>query len=71
MQNRMPIIKRLWPFMPRNDTEDKSGSFRLASPPAVSPEGWPNAPAAIVKIAAAVAKVLIAAWANRQRRDAA
>src|SRR5580658_5210706 len=34
MQKRIPIISSLWPSMPRNDTEDRSGSFRPASPPA-------------------------------------
>ncbi len=36
MQIAIPRSKSLWPSMPRNVTWDKSGSFRLASPPASS-----------------------------------
>src|SRR6476646_6934476 len=35
-QNSRPNIKRLWPLMPRNETDDRSGSLRLASPLAAS-----------------------------------
>src|SRR6266436_3218410 len=35
-QIRIPRSKSLWPSMPRNVTWDKSGSFKLASPPASS-----------------------------------
>ena len=46
-QKRSPIISRRWPSTPRNDTEDKSGSFSAASPPAslagsaVCASAWP------------------------------
>src|SRR5580658_2408572 len=33
MQNKMPKSSSLWPSMPRKFTNDKSGSFKLASPP--------------------------------------
>src|SRR5580704_6180995 len=37
MQNRIPKSRSLCPSMPRKFTDDKSGSFRFASPPAASP----------------------------------
>src|SRR5580704_2183350 len=33
MQKRMPKRSNLCPSMPRNETEDRAGSLRLASPP--------------------------------------
>src|SRR5215469_804550 len=43
MQNRIPPISKRWPSMAplKKDTEDSSGSFRLASPLACS--GWAKA----------------------------
>src|SRR5947209_11376736 len=35
-QNSRPIINRLWPFMPRKETCDRSGRVRFASPPPAS-----------------------------------
>src|ERR1700730_7631008 len=32
IQNRIPIVSRLCPSMPKNWTLDRSGNFRLASP---------------------------------------
>src|SRR5271170_1459004 len=32
-QNTSPTISNLWPSTPRNETEERSGSFRAASPP--------------------------------------
>src|SRR5439155_10245791 len=54
------------PSVPRNCTCDKSGSFRLASPP-TSPLGWAKAAAPV-----SVTKVKVAAnvLANRHPRDA-
>src|SRR5579864_7642001 len=55
MQKRIPIISNLWPSMPRNETEERSGSFRPASPLA-SEAGWAQAAEAPkVIITAAVA----------------
>src|SRR5579863_2249884 len=36
MQNRIPKRSSLCPSIPRNETEERSGSFRLASPPTSS-----------------------------------
>src|SRR5579862_1510072 len=36
MQNKIPKSRSLWPSMPRKFTDDKSGSFRFASPPGAS-----------------------------------
>src|ERR1700682_2000903 len=40
MQNKMPIVNSCGPSMPRNVTWERSGSFRPASPPAVSGADW-------------------------------
>src|SRR6266481_3634932 len=32
-QNTSPIVSRRWPSMPRNETDERSGSFKAASPP--------------------------------------
>src|SRR5579863_5167941 len=42
IQNRIPIMSSLCPSIPRNDTEERSGSLRLASLPASSAD-WANA----------------------------
>src|SRR5690349_13348585 len=52
--------------MPRNSTEDRSGSFRLASPPA-SEAGWASAPAAHTDTSAVIAALI---FAKRQPRYA-
>src|SRR5713226_6785879 len=36
MQITMPKSRSLWPLMPRKETWERSGSFKLASPPASS-----------------------------------
>src|SRR6266436_7174304 len=36
MQITMPKSRSLWPSMPRKETRERSGSFKLASPPASS-----------------------------------
>src|SRR6267378_487801 len=36
MQITMPKSRSLWPSMPRKETWERSGSFKLASPPASS-----------------------------------
>src|SRR5215467_577218 len=67
IQNRIPISSSLCPSIEslRKLTEDKSGSFRLASPPSV---GWARAAVAPVTAKAnAPAKVL----AKRHPWDAA
>src|ERR1035437_8944948 len=64
-QNRSPIISKLCPFTPRNETEERSGSFKAASPP--SSAGWAIAePAVRSSRVASIAKVLV----NRRPTDA-
>src|SRR5581483_2782864 len=66
-QKAMPIRSKLWPLMrPRNCTDDKSGSFRLASPPALD-EGCDSAFVALRTISAETAAPI---FAKRQPRDA-
>src|ERR1700722_781399 len=70
MQKRIPTISNLWPSMPRNETEERSGNFKPASPLA-SGAGWAKAADALKmtseKIdATAVARV----WTKRHPRDA-
>src|ERR1700719_4188686 len=69
MQNRIPIISSRWPSNPRNETEERSGSFRPASPP-TSGDGWaraaePEAMTMVRRPAAAAAFV----WAKRHPRN--
>src|SRR5438132_12949829 len=52
MQMTMPKSRSLWPAMPRKETWERSGSFRLASPPASSARAEP-APSDVSKAAAA------------------
>src|SRR5271154_3771680 len=52
MQNRIPHKRRLWPFTPRKFTCERSGSLRLASPPAASWARAAEAPARNVTSAA-------------------
>ena len=42
-QNRIPTNSRVWPSVPRKRTWERSGSFRLASPPAASSGGLATA----------------------------
>src|SRR6266849_5009417 len=68
MQITMPKSRSLWPLMPRKETWERSGSFKLASPPASSA----RAEAAPSKDrAAAVAANLANLQVNLQVRDQA
>src|SRR5579864_4991101 len=70
MQNRIPTMSNLWPSMPRNETEERSGSFRPASPPA-SGAGWAKAADAPRMTTARIdATVVARVWATRHPRDA-
>src|SRR5271170_1138069 len=66
MQKIIPIISSLCPSMPRKETEERSGSFRPASPP-TSEAGWAKAAdaAKVTKAATAVARF----WAKQHPRD--
>src|SRR5579862_5835848 len=68
MQNRIPIMSSLWPSTPRNETEERSGSFRLASPPA-SEEGCANAEALKVMTERIAATVVTPCRVKRHPRD--
>src|SRR5215469_11832259 len=61
-QNRMPISNNLWPSIAplKNRTADRSGSFREASPPMVSPAGWAKAESAPRASSATTADIDIA-----------
>ena len=53
-QNRIPTNSRVWPSVPRKRTWERSGSFRLASPPAVSAADWASAAVALNNVRAAL-----------------
>src|SRR5215469_17074912 len=58
----MPISNNLWPSIAplKNRTADRSGSFREASPPMVSPAGWAKAESAPRESSATTADIDIA-----------
>src|SRR6202171_4373570 len=64
MQKRIPIVSSLWPSMPRNETWERSGSFRPASPPAVFGVDWARTAVPLNNIRAAQTAP---AFANRPR----
>ena len=66
MQNRIPTISNRCPSMPRKETEERSGNFKPASPPA-SGAGWANAADAprVTNASTATARP----WAKRLPRD--
>src|ERR1700676_668224 len=64
MQKRIPIVSSLRPSMPRNETWERSGSFRPASPPAVSGADWARTAVPLNNIRAAQPAP---AFANRPR----
>src|SRR5260370_24861375 len=64
MQMTMPKSRSLWPSMPRKVTWDRSGSFKLASPPASSA----RADAAVSNVSARAAAPNLV---NLQLRDQA
>src|ERR1700680_768050 len=69
MQNRIPIISSRWPSMPRNETEERSGSLRPPSP-LDSGAGWAQAADAPKVIMARMpATAVVRVLAKRHPRD--
>src|ERR1039458_7738458 len=70
-QNNSPTISRRCPFTPRNETEERSGSFSAASPPSSaggSASAWPAVRSSrVAKVAEVFAKRF---FANQRPTDA-
>src|SRR6478672_7970138 len=66
----MLIISSLWPSTPRKLACDRSGSFKLASPPAASGAFWASAPAALTAIIITTAARVFAGPQTMDAKDA-